>query len=304
MANSIVILGGTGFIGSNFCRLFRDSGFSVTSISLTPSSEPLDSVNYYYFDIRHSDFLFDHFSLHEYDFIINCSGYIQHLTPFDPSFAGLISTHLTSLYSLVSQLKKSSRLKRYIHIGSSDEYGSNPSPQFESMREDPFTAYAYSKVAATHFLQMAHTSCSFPVTIIRPFLLYGPGMSKDRFLGHLIDSLLAGQEVKLSPGLQVRDFLHVHDFFALVLEVLTSESCSGLILNAGSGSPVTIRDVALKVHSLISTGTLLFGSLPYRSNENLSLFPSMDRVFSLLRWRPKITLHSGLSDLVASFRNA
>ena len=304
MANSIVILGGTGFIGHNLCRLFLDRGFSVSSISLAPSLMPVPFVQYHYLDIRESDRLTDHFSEYEYDYIVNCSGYIQHLTPHDPSFVDLISTHLTSLYALVAQLSNSARLKRYIHIGSSDEYGSNPSPQSETMRELPFTAYSYSKVAATHFLQMAHTSCSLPVTIIRPFLLYGPGMSKTRFLGHLIDSLQSGQEVRLSPGFQVRDFLHVHDFFDLVLEVLSNDSCSGLILNAGSGSSVTIRDVALKVHSSIKSGSLSFGALPYRSNENLFLYPSMERVFSLLEWRPKITLDAGLSDLVSSFRNA
>ena len=69
-------------------------------------------------------------------------------------------------------------LKNIFYIGSSDEYGSNISPQLEKYREIPSSTYSFSKTASTHFLQMLSKSENFPSSIIRIFLTYGPFKKK------------------------------------------------------------------------------------------------------------------------------
>lgn len=51
------------------------------------------------------------------------------------------------------------------------EYGSNPVPHREDMREAPLTAYAAAKVAGTHYLQMLHRTSGFPAVVLRPFFV-------------------------------------------------------------------------------------------------------------------------------------
>ena len=49
---------------------------------------------------------------------------------------------------------KQRKLKRYLHIGTCDEYGENSSPIKESSKEDPITSYAFAKLASINLLIM------------------------------------------------------------------------------------------------------------------------------------------------------
>ena len=61
------------------------------------------------------------------------------------------------------------RLKGFVQIGSSDEYGNALSPQRETMREMPISPYSFAKAAASHFIQMlSHTEGS-PGVVLRFF---------------------------------------------------------------------------------------------------------------------------------------
>ena len=65
-------------------------------------------------------------------------------------------------------------IKRFVQIGSSDEYGNIKAPQQEESREHPISPYSIGKLASTQFLQMLHRTEGFPAVILRPFLIYGP----------------------------------------------------------------------------------------------------------------------------------
>ena len=88
----------------------------------------------------------------------------------------IIESHFIGTLNTVYYLNKN--FEKIFYIGSSDEYGSNISPQLEKYREIPSSTYSFSKTASTHFLQMLSKSENFPSSIIRIFLTYGPGQKK------------------------------------------------------------------------------------------------------------------------------
>ena len=73
---------------------------------------------------------------------------------------------------------KNKKIKHFINIGSSDEYGKNNCPQKEVMKEIPFSTYSFAKLASTQLLQMLYRSESFPVTTVRLFITYGNNQKK------------------------------------------------------------------------------------------------------------------------------
>ena len=142
-------------------------------------------------------------------------------------------------------------LKKYIYIGSSDEYGSNISPQLEKYREIPSSAYSFSKTASTHFLQMLSKSENFPSSIIRIFLTYGPGQKENRFIPQIIKGCMENLEFKTSSGIQKRDFCYIDDVVRAINLTLLSSKSNGKVYNIGSGKPVKIRNVVKTIKSLI-----------------------------------------------------
>ena len=89
-----------------------------------------------------------------FDYVVNLGGYINHQL-FKDGGRNLIDTHFITIQNLVEVLPRN-KLKRFVQIGSSDEYGNAPAPQNEKMREQPISPYSLAKVASTHFLQMLH----------------------------------------------------------------------------------------------------------------------------------------------------
>ena len=134
----------------------------------------------------------------------------------------MIDAHFRGLQNILEVLPRS-RLKRFVQIGSSDEYGDAAAPQHEKLREAPISPYSLAKVACTHFLQMLHRTENFPGVTLRLFLTYGPGQDSKRFLPQIIRGCLDDRAFPASEGEQIRDFCNVHD---TVLADLESLECS------------------------------------------------------------------------------
>ena len=119
----------------------------------------------------------------------------------------MCSSDLTNLIEALGQ----SPLRGFVQVGSSDEYGNVPAPQREDMREAPFSPYSAAKAGASHFVQALARTEGFPGSVVRFFLVYGPGQDQRRFLPQIIRGALADAAFPTSLGGQLRDFLYIDD---------------------------------------------------------------------------------------------
>ena len=107
----------------------------------------------------------------------------------------MIIFHLQWIYYY---LLKKNKLKRYLHVGTCDEYGQNLSPIKENYREDPITSYAVAKLASINLLTMLYKTENFPATILRLFLVYGPHQKNDRLIPQVINGCLKKKNFPVS----------------------------------------------------------------------------------------------------------
>ena len=149
----LLVIGGTGFIGHHLLRASHQKDWKMTSVSLNPPPKErfVDDVCYLNFDMTDRSLVKKHLDK-DYDYVVNLGGYINHEL-FKDGGRNLIDTHFTTIQNLVEVLPRS-KLKRFVQIGSSDEYGNALAPQNEELREQPISPYSLAKVASTHLLQM------------------------------------------------------------------------------------------------------------------------------------------------------
>lgn len=302
----ILIVGGSGFIGSHIVLEALNRGYDVTILSLTkrelsipiPSNRSVTIINA---DVTKKDEL--EFSLHNcrFNYVINCSGYIDH-TPFSKGGRKLIDQHLIAVINLTECLNRS-ELESFIQIGSSDEYGNAPAPQKEDLRECPISPYSFGKVAATHFLQMLYRTESFPSTIVRIFLSYGPGQDEKRFLPQIIRGCLDNRAFPVSGGEQIRDFCFIRDIVNGVFLALENRNAQGEIVNIASGFGITIKKMVELVRDIIGGGNPEFGAIPYRINENMKLYADTEKAKSILNWQVKTSLEDGLRETIGYYES-
>jgi len=301
-SDRILVAGGTGFIGGHLAaRCLRDTPF-VSCLSLGGDRSDIfpDSMEFLKADMSDAGWLKDALSGRVFDYVINLSGYIDH-TDYFSGGRRVVETHLTGLLNLLDCLDIK-RLKGFVQIGSSDEYGGAQAPQREDMREMPISPYSLAKTSASHFIQMLHRTVGFPGVVLRLFLVYGPGQDDRRFLPQIINACLKNDEFKTSEGKQLRDFCYVEDAVDAMAVAAVSRSSRGYIINIASGMPVSIRDVINKVSGLTGGGKPLWGTYPYRKGENMALYADISLAKKILGWTPAISLDDGLQRTIEYYK--
>ena len=297
--SKILVAGGSGFIGSNLINELIANGNKVISLSKTRNikNSNQQNVSYIVHDMTKpiNINLFDNIS--DIDYIVNCSGYVDH-RDFLNGGLRIFNDHFESLYSLTC-LAIDLKVKALIHIGSSDEYGEAKSPIKESIRESPISPYALGKLSSTHYLQQCFKKGILKTVIIRPFLVFGEGQKKDRFLPYLIDNCLKDKEFKVSKGEQIRDYLYIKDFNQALIKTLNNEKAYGEIINVASGIPVSIKDVISTVREIIGKGKPIYGGIEYRKNESMELYADINKAKLLLDWEPKYDFKKTLQKVIS-----
>jgi nucleoside-diphosphate-sugar epimerase len=298
----MLVIGGTGFIGHHLMKAAHQKGWQLTSVSLnSPTDERfVDGVTYLHFDMRDQTLVKKHLG-EDFDYVVNLGGYINHRL-FSEGGRDSIDTHFTALQNLLEVLPRC-KLKRFVQIGSSDEYGNAPAPQHEELREQPISPYSLAKVASTHFLQMLYRTENYPSVTLRLFLTYGPGQDTNRFLPQIIRGCLDDVAFPTSSGEQLRDFCYVDDTIRAILKALIIPEAVGEVINVSSGEPVSIREMIEMVCALIGSGQPHYGGIPYRPMENMALYANLIKAKKILRWEPSISIENGLKQTIELFKN-
>ncbi len=296
----LLVVGGTGFIGSRVVAHAVTLGWKVTSLSLRPAAPGSSGATSVVTSIADAERLKAALGDTAFDYVVNCGGYIDH-TLFSHGGRKVFDAHFGGVLNLAGALNCSA-LQSFINIGSSDEYGDAPAPQREIQRESPISPYAAAKVAATHFLQMLWRTEQFPATTLRLFLTYGPGQDNRRFLPQVILGCMSGSAFGVSAGAQLRDFCYVDDTVRAIFLALNDPRARGEVLNIASGQPISIRDAIEAVRRIIGNGEPHYGGIPYRTGESMALYADVGAAERTIGWKPNVTFDAGLRRTIQAVR--
>jgi len=299
----LLITGGTGFIGRNLALSAVKEGYSVTVLSLNNLSadRKIEGIEYLQVDITDLSELQKQLRGLQFEYVVNLSGYIDHCS-FLEGGRSVIDAHFVGLQNLI-QVIDWCKLKRFVQIGSSDEYGNLPAPQSEKMREEPISPYSLGKLASTQLLQMLYRTENFPAVTLRLFLVYGPGQGDERFLPQIIKGCLSDSHFPTSAGEQLRDFCYIDDITEGIMRALVNDKVNGEVINMASGIPITIREVVEQVQKTVRQGKPEFGIINYRIGENMALYADSSKAEKILGWRSSVTLEQGIKETVNSYRS-
>ena len=300
--NSILIVGGTGFIGSHIVKeaLIRGLQVAVISKNHKPLSDRLKGVEYLCVDISQKDKLHNELKDKQFQYVVNLGGYVNH-SNYSSGGDKVFDVHFNGAKNLINFLNKDV-LKSFIQIGSSDEYGINSAPQNENQREAPISPYSFTKTATTQFLQMLYRTEELPTVTLRLFLVYGIGQDDKRFIPQIIKGWLSDSSISTSAGGQLRDFCYVNDITDGIIKALTNDNVNGKVINLASGNPITIRKVVELVQKTVGKGTPVFGEIAYRVGENMKLYADISRAKNILKWKPSVTVEQGIEWTVDAYR--
>tara|TARA_B100000989_G_scaffold159571_1_gene119137 strand:- start:84 stop:989 length:906 start_codon:yes stop_codon:yes gene_type:complete len=298
--NKILITGGTGFIGYHLAKKCLDLNWSVDSISTKspPLKRKLKKVNYLKLDISKKKKLIKNLKS-DYDFVVNLAGYVDHSKKNKT-----MKSHFNGCKNLANFFLNKN-LKKFVQIGSSIEYGKSRSPQKENKKNlrETYSTYGNAKLFSTKFLLELKKKYNFPITILRLYLVYGPKQDVNRLIPFTIINALKKVKFNCSTGKQFRDFIYIDDLVSAIVKTLKSKKTNGEIINIGSGNPINVKKLILKICKLAKGGKPQFGKVSLRKDEILKLYPSLNKVKKILNWQAQVNLDKGLKKTIKYFNN-
>ena len=327
MEKTILVTGGSGFIGSNFIlQWMQQEGTPVVNFDkLTYAGNPrnllrVSSDSRYSFtqgDVCDRELLRKLFELHQPRAVVHFAAE-SHV---DRSIHGpddFVRTNVFGTFCLLEEarsyceaLREQERNSfRFLHVSTDEVYGSlgpNDPPFCETTPYSPNSPYSASKAGSDHLVRAYHHTYGLPTLTTNCSNNYGPYQFPEKLIPLVLLNARAGKPLPVyGDGQNVRDWVFVADHCEAVRTVL-AKGRVGETYNIGSRSEKRNIEVVETICAILDQSCPGDPTVPHRK---LITFvkdrPGHDRRYAIdarkierdLGWKPRESFETGMRKTV------
>ncbi len=199
-------------------------------------------------------------------------------------------------------LKNRERIDRFIHISTSEVYGSAlERPMHEEHPMNPMTPYAAAKAGADRLVYSYWRTYDLPVVILRPFNQYGPYQHLEKVIPRFITCALLNEPLTVhGTGEARRDWLYVADTCHRIDRVLHAPDAivRGEVFNLGSGFDLDILTVAKTILKMLGKPESLIHFMNDRPGQVQHHISSTSKAEAVLGVSPGRAFENGLEQTI------
>lgn len=214
----------------------------------------------------------------------------------------MVDANITFGIRLLSAVSKANSLKLFVNTGSFAEYRDG----VENGINDAYL-YTATKSAFRHFVDYYSHLNGFKYINVVPFTIYGGDDTAKKLMDYMIESISSKEPVKMSPGNQILDFVHVDDvvcFFVRSVNVLNDLALinNGENFFIGTGVGTKVRDLASLIENQLGKKlNILWGGLDYRPLDVMYAVAPVEKNNVVVPWRADISLNDGVKMLIEKY---
>lgn len=295
---TILLTGGSGFVGQHVVDVLRERGVPRDRIVIPDSSRD---------DLRIYSNCERLFSEHPIDIVIHLAALVGGV--------GYSSMHPATQYynnivmdAQIVEAAKNANVKKVVMVSSSCAY---PQDAENPLREEYFWNGLPQETNRTYGVAKRLASVQGPayreefglnVVVVVPNNAYGPGDNFDPEYSHVIPALIrrcvAGESplVVWGDGTPTRDFLYVKDFAEGVVRAAERLETDEYV-NLGSGVETSVKELTALVRKLTGhAGGVVYD--PERPMGQPRRSVDISRARTLLDFKPRYTLEEGLRETI------
>lgn len=310
MKKSYCVLGGGGSFGLHTSKYLLDHADPARVVAVGRNPPKLKSFTlgvgdgdpryaYHAFHVNYElDLLMELLDAVQPQVIVNYAAQGESAASWKKSWR-FFETNCMALARLTEELQSRKYLERFIHMSTSELYGSVNHASKEDEPMKPSSPYAASKAAFDMHLLSIHNVLKFPMNIIRPSNAYGPGQQLHRVIPKAILFGLTGQKLPLHGGGRAeKSYIHSRDLARAVL-LVADKAPLGAVYNAGPKEPILIRRVVeLVAEALNMPFEELCEVTDDRLGQDASYWLDSSAIKRDVGWEPQIGWQEGLRETV------
>jgi nucleoside-diphosphate-sugar epimerase len=303
---TVFLTGAAGFIGANLSRTLlrrgaRLHGLVKPSSSLWRLDDLRTEITLHKTDLNDAPGLEGIIRSVNPDIVIHSAFPSGH--PGNPgSRRAMIETGLVGTTNLLEALDGDD-VRRVVTFGSSMEYGRKDTPMSETDPLDPVSFRGAVKASQTLICRQYAQQHRLPITVLRPFMVYGRWDTPPRFIPVIILRALRGETIQLTPPGYRRDYIFAEDLVEASVRACLADLDGFEVINIASGQDHANEEVAATLQEI--SGRWLDvrpGTYPHRPWDSGHWVADITKAERLLGWRPAHTLVQGLEKTLAWFR--
>ena len=303
---TVLITGSDGFVGSHLVERFLEEKCNIYAFVLYNSfnslgwldsleKEKLKTLKIIAGDIRDYNFVSN--AVKNVDYICHLAALIgipySYIAP-----KSYMETNIMGTINMV-QAAKDHNIEKIVITSTSEVYGSALyTPIDENHPKQPQSPYSASKIAGDAMALSYYYSFNTPVSVIRPFNIYGPRQSTRAVIPNIITQILKKNKVielgNLSP---TRDFTYVKDTCEAYVKIIKSDNVAGEIINIGNSEEISIKDLGEKIKDLMNSNIEIKSRTErerVEGSEVNRLNAEISKAIELINWKPSYSLEDGL----------
>jgi nucleoside-diphosphate-sugar epimerase len=289
---SVLVTGASGFIGSRLCDRLVTLGYEVHATSR--SRHEATDVCWWQVDLSEVEATRDVVRSASPDVIVHLASLVFGAPDFElvwPTF----TSNLVGTVSVLDAAVSAGGLRVLVA-------GTMMEPDHEGAAGTASSPYAVSKAASSSYARMFHLLYELPVTVLRLFMVYGPGQPVRKLIPHVIVSLSREEAPSVSSGRWEIDWVYVDDVVDALVQAIRVDGIAGATLDVGSGQLVAMRAVVERLAEIVGCATSpQFGAMDDRPNE-VARAADVETTRKVLGWTAETSLDEGLARTVEWYR--
>lgn len=294
------VTGGAGFIGSHIIKRLVSMGHNVIAVdnlsrgSMDNLEDMHDKINFVNTDILKYDQIKE--ALCDVDGIFHqaAMSYIPNSYENKDTYQRVNVVGSENIFKIGLQYDI-----KIAYASSSTVYGNGSgTPIQEDSPKRPLNPYGMTKLEAER-VAARYAKKGARIISLRYFNVIGLGRKQEysgaipRFLDRLKDKK---PPIIYGDGLQLKDFVSIHDVVQANLDAMHGDIADGFF-NIGSGSPITIKDLAYLMIGMSGQSLEPIYHNP-RPGDARNCIADITKAAKLLNWSPKITLNTEIKNLL------
>jgi nucleoside-diphosphate-sugar epimerase len=315
MTTSVLVTGGSGFIGSHLVEALIQRGVAVRVLDNLTTGHRANLAG----ALAHPDGLrtitfiegdlTDRKTVQE---AVTGVEYVLHqaaLPSVQRSVEDPVTSNLVNVEGTLNVLvaAREAGVRRVVYASSSSVYGDSPHlPKVESMPTNPLSPYAVSKLAAEAYCRVFTRVYGLETVSLRYFNVFGPRQDPNSLyaavLPRFIEALLGKQPAVIyGDGMQSRDFTYIENVVQANLLALNAVGVGGETFNIACGESVNLQAVLQCLAEFSSQVVEPEYQAPRTGDVKHSL-ADISKAERMLGYRPVIPFREGLKRTFEFFR--
>ncbi len=314
MNKIVLVIGGAGFLGSNYIHYLLKNYpdyriINFDSLERSANLHNLDTVKHldsYYFVQGNCSVFKDMKSIFEQyspQVVINFADYNPGVDSAE-NFNVINQTSLTGTYNVLC-LCRDNHTEKYIHISTDKVYGSTSAKRLntEESKLKPVYLHDVLKASADLLVDSFRRSHNLDSTIVRCSNVYGKYQFPDKLIPLVINACLAEKDIALhKDGSDIRDWLYIEDFCS-ALELIMQNEKSNETFNLGLGYTYKVSEVVQSIIRLMDVKKLNFKINKKENRETLKYHTDISKVCKYFNWKPQYSLERGLDETIKWYKS-